>query len=87
MTVDARACREYALECAIMALTAAAPQHRQMFTRLFQGWTNLALELERSDALAIVNGRTFKCASLSTAGQRLASRRADRGRAAACSQR
>jgi hypothetical protein len=52
MTVDAKACREYALECAIMALIAAAPRHRRMFTLLFHGWTNLALELERSDMLA-----------------------------------
>jgi hypothetical protein len=62
MTVDARACREYALECAIMALTAAAPQHRQLFTHLFQGWTNLALELERSGVPAAVTSRTFKSA-------------------------
>jgi hypothetical protein len=60
MTVDARACREYALECAIMALVAAAPQHRRMFTHLFHGWTRLALELERGDVLATVNGRTLK---------------------------
>jgi hypothetical protein len=58
MTVDAKACREYALECAIMALIAAAPRHRRMFTLLFHGWTWLALELERSDVLD-VNDRAF----------------------------
>jgi hypothetical protein len=52
MAVDARTCREYALECAIMALTSTAPPHRRMFTLLFHGWTWLALELERSDTLA-----------------------------------
>jgi hypothetical protein len=44
--LEAKICREHALQCAVMALAAERPSHRQLFTRLFQAWTNLAIDLE-----------------------------------------
>jgi hypothetical protein len=46
--LDAPTCRGHALECAVMALAAETPREKQLFTRLFQAWTNLAIDLERS---------------------------------------
>jgi hypothetical protein len=47
--VDAKICREHALQCAVMALATDRPRHKQLFTRLFQAWTNLAIDLERRE--------------------------------------
>jgi len=48
MAVDAKTCRECALQCAIMALIIEAPKHRRLFTRLFNTFTKLAIDFERN---------------------------------------
>jgi hypothetical protein len=45
--LDAQTCRGHALQCAVMALAAELPREKQLFTRLFQAWTNLAIDIER----------------------------------------
>lgn len=47
--LDAPTCRGHALECAVMALAAGTAREKQLFTRLFQAWTNLAIDLERRE--------------------------------------
>ena len=47
--LDAQTCRGHALECAVMALAAETAREKQLFTRLFQAWTNLAIDLERDE--------------------------------------
>jgi hypothetical protein len=49
MVVEAKICREHALDCAIMALTAKEPPQRQIFSDLFERWTSLAIDAERTE--------------------------------------
>jgi hypothetical protein len=57
MRVDARTCRERALECAIRALTDRDPQRKRLFTRLFHTWTSMAVESERADVALVISDR------------------------------
>jgi hypothetical protein len=48
---DPKQCRMYALECAEVARTAKVPHAKELFLNLAQSWLNLAIELERMQAL------------------------------------
>jgi hypothetical protein len=52
---DPTLCRQYARECTEMAERAVSPDHQQLLANLAQSWLSVALELERSTAVADVD--------------------------------
>jgi hypothetical protein len=59
MAIDAKTCRENALQCAVMALAVEAATHGRAFTLLYKTWTNLAIELERTESPCACNHAHF----------------------------
>jgi hypothetical protein len=51
MPGDAKACRDYAVRCAEIAAETKEPRLAKQFRELATSWLNLALEIERSQAL------------------------------------
>jgi hypothetical protein len=58
MPGDAKACRDYAVRCAEIAAETKEPRLAKQFRELATSWLNLALEIERSQALRDENSES-----------------------------